>query len=103
MTGPLFRSLNRQGQVQASPLCGIDVARVVKKLAVRAGDPAKYAGHSLRAGHATSAVIVGRRSGPSRSRQGIGACRWSGDTFGTDRCFGRIALGNGGFRWKKKS
>jgi integrase len=36
------------------------VARVVKKLAVRAGlDPAKYAGHSLRAGHATSAATAG--------------------------------------------
>jgi integrase len=36
------------------------VARVVKKLADRAGlDAAKYAGHSLRAGHATSAVIAG--------------------------------------------
>jgi site-specific recombinase XerD len=38
----------------------IDVARVVKKLAQRAGlDPAKFAGHSLRAGHATSAAIAG--------------------------------------------
>ena len=38
----------------------IDVARVVKKLAVRAGlDAAKYAGHSLRAGHATTAAIAG--------------------------------------------
>jgi site-specific recombinase XerD len=59
-TGPLFRSINRHGQVQAGRLSGIDVARVVKKLAVRAGlDPAKYAGHSLRAGHATSAAIAG--------------------------------------------
>jgi integrase len=41
-------------------LSAIDVARVVKKLAERAGlDPAKYAGHSLRAGHATSAAIAG--------------------------------------------
>ncbi|MGB6501155.1 MAG: tyrosine-type recombinase/integrase [Thermoplasmata archaeon] len=39
---------------------GIDVARVVKKLAARAGlDAVKYAGHSLRAGHATSAAIAG--------------------------------------------
>lgn len=59
-TGSLFRSLNRHGQVQAGRLSGIDVARVVKKLAQRAGlDPAKYAGHSLRAGHATSAAIAG--------------------------------------------
>jgi integrase len=58
--GPLFRSINRHGRVQAGRLPGIDVARVVKKLADRAGlDPAKYAGHSLRAGHATSAAIAG--------------------------------------------
>jgi site-specific recombinase XerD len=58
--GPLFRSINRHGQVQPGGLSGIDVARVVKKLAQRAGlDSAKYAGHSLRAGHATSAAIAG--------------------------------------------
>jgi site-specific recombinase XerD len=59
-SGPLFRSVNRHGQVQPVGLSGIDVARVVKKLAERAGlDTAKYAGHSLRAGHATSAAIAG--------------------------------------------
>jgi integrase len=58
--GQLFRSLNRHGQLQAGRLSGIDVARVVKKLAERTGlDAAKYAGHSLRAGHATSAAIAG--------------------------------------------
>jgi site-specific recombinase XerD len=60
MAGPLFRSINRHGQVQPGRLSGIDVARVTKKLAARAGlDPAKYAGHSLRAGHATAAAIAG--------------------------------------------
>jgi integrase len=59
-TGPLFRSINRHGQVQVGRLSDIDVARVVKKLVERAGlDAAKYAGHSLRAGHATSAAIGG--------------------------------------------
>jgi integrase len=59
-TGPVFRSINRHGQIQLGRLSGIDVARVVKKLAERAGlDPVKYAGHSLRAGHATSAAIAG--------------------------------------------
>jgi hypothetical protein len=44
----------------AGQASSIDVARVVKKLAVRAGlDAAKYAGHSLRAGHATAAAIAG--------------------------------------------
>ncbi len=59
-SGPLFRSLNRHGKVQPGRLSGVDVARIVKKLALRAGlDPTKYAGHSLRAGHATSAAIAG--------------------------------------------
>jgi integrase len=58
--GPLFRSINRHRQVQPGRLSGIDVARVVKKLAERAGlDAAEYAGHSLRAGHATAAAIAG--------------------------------------------
>jgi integrase len=58
--GPLFRSINRHGRLKPGRLSGIDVARVTKKLAARAGlDPAKYAGHSLRAGHATSAAIAG--------------------------------------------
>jgi site-specific recombinase XerD len=58
--GPLFRSINRHAQVQPDRLSGIDVARVTKKLVARAGlDPAKYAGHSLRAGHATAAAIAG--------------------------------------------
>ena len=60
ITGPLFRSVNRHGQLKPGRLSGIDVARIVKKLAMRAGlDPAKYSGHSLRAGHATSAAIAG--------------------------------------------
>ena len=58
--GSLFRSVNRHGTVQAGGLSGIDVARVVKKLATRAGlNAATYSGHSLRAGHATAATIAG--------------------------------------------
>jgi site-specific recombinase XerD len=59
-SGPLFRSVNRHGQMQPKKLSAADVARVVKKLADRAGlDATKYAGHSLRAGHATSAAVAG--------------------------------------------
>jgi len=59
-SGPLFHSINRHGHVHPGRLSGIAVARVVKKLAERAGlDPAKYSGHSLRAGHATAAAIAG--------------------------------------------
>jgi len=58
--GPLFRSLTRHGKVQPYRLSPVDVARIVKKLAKQAGlDPAIYAGHSLRAGHATSAAASG--------------------------------------------
>lgn len=59
-SGALFRSLNRHGQVQPGRLSGADVARVAKKLAERTGlDASKYAGHSLRAGHATAAAASG--------------------------------------------
>jgi integrase len=59
-SGAVFRSVNRHGRVQAGRLSGLDVARIVKKLAERAGlDATKFAGHSLRAGHATSAAIAG--------------------------------------------
>ncbi len=37
LEGPLFRSVSRHGKVQGGGLSGIDVARVVKKLASRAG------------------------------------------------------------------
>ena len=60
LEGSVFRSLNRHGQLLSRRLSGADVARIVKKLAERAGlDPAKFAGHSLRAGHATSAAASG--------------------------------------------
>jgi len=57
--GLFIKSIKRHGQVQASGLPGTDVARVVKKREQRAGlDAARYAGHSLRAGLATSAAIA---------------------------------------------
>ncbi len=72
--GPLFRSNNRHGQVQPGGLSGGDVARVVKKLAERAGlDAAKYAGHSLRAGHATSAGIAGASERSIMNQTGHGS------------------------------
>jgi integrase len=58
--GALFRSINRHGQVQSDRLAGIDVAPIIKKLPDRTAlNAAKYSGHSLRAGHATSATIAG--------------------------------------------
>lgn len=59
-TGPLFRSINRHGQLQAGRLSDKAVALVVKRVAQAAGlDPDKVSGHSLRAGLATSAAMAG--------------------------------------------
>ena len=66
-SGAIFRSVNkgdkvilhrrRNGEVIEARLGGRDVARIVKRCAQRAGlDPQRYAGHSLRAGFATTAA-----------------------------------------------
>lgn len=58
--GPIFRAINRHGQVQSGPLSDKAVALVVKRWARAAGlDPTQYAGHSLRAGLATAAAQAG--------------------------------------------
>jgi hypothetical protein len=57
---PAGRCFARSIATGGCGLAPVDVARVVKKLAERAGlDAAKHAGHSLRAGHATSAGKLG--------------------------------------------
>jgi site-specific recombinase XerD len=70
-TGPLFREINRgdrltppyvdkRGRQRGVRLGDKTVALIVKRAAEAAGlDPAKYAGHSLRAGLATSAAAAG--------------------------------------------
>jgi integrase len=58
--GPLFRRVTRHGRLRPGRMSGIAVARIVKKLVARAGlDATKFAGHSLRSGHATSAAEGG--------------------------------------------
>jgi integrase len=59
-TGPLFRPVNRHGRMSSRGLSPYGVALVVKRYATGAGfDASKYAGHSLRAGLATSAAMAG--------------------------------------------
>ena len=56
-SGPLFRTLNRNRQPTARAVSPAYVARLVKRTAAAAGlDPAHYAGHSVRAGLATTAL-----------------------------------------------
>lgn len=58
--GPLFRSVDRGGNVGLTRLTAAAVALIVKRHAQRIGlDPARFAGHSLRAGFATSAALAG--------------------------------------------
>jgi site-specific recombinase XerD len=59
--GPIFRAVTRWGSVGAERLTDRAVALVVKRQAEAAGlDAARFAGHSLRAGLATSAAKAGK-------------------------------------------
>ena len=59
-SGPVFRSLDVFDRVQPERLSDKAVARMIKRRAKAIGlDPARYAGHSLRAGLATSAAAAG--------------------------------------------
>jgi site-specific recombinase XerD len=59
-SGPLFRPVNRHGRITERRLSDKAVVLVVKRYAAAAGlDPARYAGHSLRSGLATSAARAG--------------------------------------------
>jgi integrase len=58
--GPLFRAVDRHGNVGETRLSDRAVALVVKRAAEAAGlDPSRFAGHSLRSGMATSAARAG--------------------------------------------
>lgn len=59
-SGPIFRPIDRHGNVQPVRLSDRAVAMIVKRAAEVAGlDPTRYSGHSLRAGLATSAAAAG--------------------------------------------
>lgn len=58
--GPVFRGVNRHGQVSAERLYAGTVARIVKRRAAAAGlDADDFSGVSLRAGFATAASMAG--------------------------------------------
>ena len=59
-TGPIFRPINRHGNLLPSRLTAQSVARIVKVYAGRAGfDSDAFSGHSLRSGFLTSAAAKG--------------------------------------------
>jgi site-specific recombinase XerD len=58
--GPLFRPVDRHGNIASRHLSGRAIAEIIKRRAHAAGlDPDRYSGHSLRAGFATSAAAAG--------------------------------------------
>jgi site-specific recombinase XerD len=58
--GPVFSAVARHGRIRGDALSAEAIALIVKERAEAAGlDPARYAGHSLRAGLATSAAAAG--------------------------------------------
>ncbi len=60
VNGPLFVTIDRAGRLGTARASDRAVARAVQRAAQAAGlDPARYAGHSLRAGLATSAAAAG--------------------------------------------
>src|ERR1039457_5518821 len=70
--GPLFRPIDRHGRVGATRLSDRAVALVIKRAARRAGlDPARYAGHSLRAGFVTAALAGGAPERVIRAQAGL--------------------------------
>ena len=59
--GPVFRSVDKRGRIGVRALTGAAVALIVKRAVERAGlDSERFAGHSLRAGFATTAARKGR-------------------------------------------
>lgn len=69
--GPIFRSVDRHGNVGSRALSGEAVTLIVKERAGAIGlDPKRYAGHSLRAGLATSAACSGVASWKIRDQTG---------------------------------
>lgn len=70
-TAPLLRAVNRHGQVANNALTGRAVAFLIKARCVQAGlDPARYAGHSLRAGFCTAAALAGKPNWQIRKQSG---------------------------------
>ena len=70
--GPLFRPIDRHGRVGTTRLTDRAVALVIKRAARRAGlDPARYAGHSLRAGFVTAALAGGAPERVIRAQTGL--------------------------------
>ena len=88
--GAVFRSLDKFQRVQPRRLSDKAVARIVKRRAKAVGlDPARYAGHSLRAGLATSAAAGGASERVIMAQTGHRSTTWSAATSARRTCLPR--------------
>jgi integrase len=82
-SGPIFRPINRHGQLQSSRLSGTAVGLIIKRLAPLLGvDPAAVGGHSLRVGMVVDCLRAGMspnqivlRTGHKHARGILDYCR----------------------------
>ena len=88
--GSTFRPVDRHGHIGTTRLGPQAVAHVLKRHAARAGlDPGEVAGHSLRAGLATSAASAGVPSASSPNKRATRARRCFAGTSEKVPCFVR--------------
>ena len=97
--GPVFRAVDRHGNVASERLSAGSVARIVKRSAQQAGlNPQVLAGHSLRSGHATTAASRGandraimRQTG-HRTRRTLDRYIQDGQLLNDDNSSGKLGL-----------
>lgn len=69
--GSLFRAINKGGTIAKLGMSDRGISNIVKTYVIKCGlDPALYSGHSLRAGLATSAAMLGVPSYKIRAQTG---------------------------------
>jgi hypothetical protein len=91
LDGPVFRSVNKHGQVLDTRLCDRAVAEVVKRSLKATGRNSRgYSGHSLRAGLVTQAAISGVSERAIQDQSGHKAFLSCAATSGTALSFGRM-------------
>jgi len=89
--GPIFRYVDRHGNVGPHRLTDQVVALVVKRCAMNAGlDAARYAGHSLRAGLATAAAEADVSERSIMAQTGTSPFPWSAAISARARCSRRM-------------
>lgn len=85
--GPIFRPVNRHGQIAPHRLSDRAVARIVKRRAEAVGlDPKHFAGHSLRSGLATAAARAGKSEHSIMNQTGTPRAAHSADTSDAAHC-----------------